>query len=172
MDGCSPTPCPDCNPARKACVLGGLPAIRKLCSPAHRKSASRQAQFSIDENRAMRSSRQAPQSWTYAWLWKLRRRCDGKVARHHQHRRRKPRCATNHHTRNNRLKNVVRQSSHHTCCCCEIPEGDATGLPGNTRTWCDWVPEPNATKLKLTRSDATRSTLRPKCPQSQPKKSK
>lgn len=23
---------------------------------------------------------------------------------------------------------------------CEIPEVDATGLPGNTRTWCDKIP--------------------------------
>jgi hypothetical protein len=32
---------------------------------------------------------------------------------------------------------------------CEIPEVDATGLPGNTRTWCDWVPEPDATKSQI-----------------------
>jgi hypothetical protein len=43
----------------------------------------------------------------------------------------------------------------------EMPEPGATG-----------VPEPNATNPKFTRSRATRSTLRPKYPQSQPKKSK
>jgi hypothetical protein len=32
---------------------------------------------------------------------------------------------------------------------CDIPEVDATDLPGNTRTWCDWVPEPNATKFLI-----------------------
>jgi hypothetical protein len=29
---------------------------------------------------------------------------------------------------------------------CENPDVDATGFPGNARTWCDWVSEPNATK--------------------------
>jgi len=28
-------------------------------------------------------------------------------------------------------------------------EVDATGLPGNTRTWCDWVPEPATTKSQI-----------------------
>jgi hypothetical protein len=32
---------------------------------------------------------------------------------------------------------------------CEIPEVAATGFPGNIRTWCDWVPEPNATKIPI-----------------------
>jgi hypothetical protein len=32
---------------------------------------------------------------------------------------------------------------------CEIPEVDATSLPGNTRTRCDWVPEPGATRSQI-----------------------
>jgi hypothetical protein len=32
---------------------------------------------------------------------------------------------------------------------CEIPEVVTTGLPGNTRTSCDCIPEPNATKSRF-----------------------
>lgn len=32
---------------------------------------------------------------------------------------------------------------------CKIPEVDATDLPGNTKIWCDQVPEPNATKSQI-----------------------
>jgi hypothetical protein len=48
---------------------------------------------------------------------------------------------------NNRFDNKPEEARR-----CEIPEEDATGLPGNTRTRCDFVPEPNATKSDLTRS--------------------
>jgi len=59
------------------------------------------------------------------------------------------------HTRGVRFQKCLRLLS------LEIPEPDATGYQNLMRQ-----------NSKLTRSDATRSTLRPKCPQSQPKKSK
>jgi hypothetical protein len=49
---------------------------------------------------------------------------------------------------------------------CENPEEDATGLPGVTRTWCDCVPQPNATKSRFDQKWCDQIRATPKCPQS------
>jgi hypothetical protein len=42
---------------------------------------------------------------------------------------------------------------------CEIPEVAATGLPGNTRTRCDQVPGPNATKSQIDQKSCDQTLL-------------